>query len=105
MGTHVRPVGVGTVYVFGVVENATNEVGEKMNAYIWREQDGDHGGNNICSCLLQYLKRRGWLQKNYGELTLIADNCVGQNKNKYVVRFLMWLVEMGFFQKFVYYFW
>ena len=29
------------------------------------------------------------------DLTINADNCVGQNKNKHVVRFLTWLVEIG----------
>ena len=30
-------------------------------------------------------------------MTLIADNCVGQNKNRTVIRYLMWLVESGHF--------
>ena len=46
------------------------------------------------------MKRRGWLNgPNFNELTYIADNCGGQNKNKVVVRFLMWLVENKIFPK------
>ena len=36
---------------------------------------------------------------NYGELTYIADNCGGQNKNMWVVRFLIWLAEAKIFPK------
>jgi len=54
----------------------------------------------ISSCLLLDLKKRGCFNgPNYGELTYIADNCAGQNKNKVVVRFLMWLVENKIFPK------
>ena len=88
-----------TVLLFGVVQNATEDGGpDTMNAYTWQEFEGDRGQNNITSCLLQDLKNRGLLSRpNYGNLTYVADNCGGQNKNKVVVRFLMWLVESGFF--------
>lgn len=89
-----------TVLLFGVVDNATEDGKDRMNAYIWREFEGDRGANNIASCLLKDLKRRGWLQgPNFSELTYIADNCGGQNKNKVVVRFLMWLVENRIFPR------
>ena len=89
-----------TVLLFGVVNNATEDGFDRMNAYIWREFEGDRGANNIASCLFKDLKRRGWLNgPNFGELTYIADNCGGQNKNKIVVRFLMWLVESNIFPR------
>ena len=66
---------------------------------MWREQDGDRGANNICSCLWKYFGMRGWLRNNYVDLSIVADNCGGQNKNRIVVRFLMWLVEMGIFPR------
>ena len=79
-----------TVLLFGVVNNATSDGKDRMNAYIWREFEGDRGANNIASCLLMDLKRRGWFNRpNYCELTYIADNCGGQNKNKIVVHFLI----------------
>ena len=87
-----------TVLLFGVVNNATEDGMDRMNAYTWQEFEGDRGANNIASCLLKDLKIRGWLnQPNHSELTYIADNCGGQNKNKVVIRFLMWLVEVGIF--------
>ena len=86
--------------LFGVVNNASDDGIDRMNAYIWREFEGDRGANNIASCLLMDLKRRGWLGRpNFGELTYIADNCGGQNKNKVVIRFLMWLVECNLFPR------
>ena len=89
-----------TVLLFGVVNNATEDGIDRMNAYIWREFEGDRGANNIASCLLMDLKRRGWMSRpNFSELTYIADNCGGQNKNKVVVRFLMWLVENRVFPR------
>ncbi len=89
-----------TVLLFGVVDNATKDKRDRMNAYIWREFEGDRGANNIASCLLMDLKRRGWLNgPNYCELTYIADNCGGQNKNKIVAQFLMRLVESNIFPR------
>ena len=70
-----------TVLLFGVVNNSTENGQDRMNAYIWREFEGDRGQNNITLCLLMDLKNRGWLSTSkYGELTYIADNCGGQNK-------------------------
>ena len=71
-----------------------------MNAYIWHEFEGDCGANNIASCLLINLKRRGWLNRpNFAELTYIVDNCGAQNKNEIIVRLLMWLVEYNIFPR------
>ena len=88
-----------TVLLFGIVDNVTEDGFDRMDAYIWREQDGDRGANNICSCLYKYFKMRGWIQRNYGKLSIVADHCGGQNKNRVVVRFLVWLVEMGYFPR------
>ena len=46
------------------------------------------------------MKVRGLFDRhNYGELTYIAHNCEGQNKNKIVLGFLMWLAEVKLFPK------
>ena len=39
-----------TVLLFGIVDNATEDGSARMDAYVWREQDGDRGANNISSC-------------------------------------------------------
>ena len=87
-----------TVLLFGVVDNATESKKDHMKAYIWQEFEGERGANNIASCLMKDLQLRGlFSQPNHGRLTYIADNCGGQNKNKIVIRFLMWLVENKIF--------
>ena len=87
-----------TVLLFGVVDNATESEKYHMNAYIGQEFEGERGANNIASCLMKDLQLRGlFSQPNHGKLTYIADNCGGQNKNKIVIRFLMWLVENKIF--------
>ena len=92
-----------TVYLFGVVEaefDSEKGLHDQMNAYLWPEYEGDRGANNICSCLKKDFQKRGFFNSpNFGELTIVADNCGGQNKNKIVVRFLMWMVETGIFPK------
>ena len=48
------------VYLFGVVDNATDDGIDRMNAYVWREFEGDRGAKNITSCLLKDFQRRGF---------------------------------------------
>ena len=88
-----------TIYLFGVAFKESEKV-TQMNAYVWPEYEANHGAHNICSCLLKDFKNRQWFQRpNLGGLFIIANNCGGQNKNKHVVWFLMWLVEAGHFPK------
>ena len=88
-----------TIFVFGVVDNSRIKEGrDTMKAYVWAEGEGKRGANNIASCLLKDYKARGFFEgPNDGSLTIIADNCGGQNKNEDVIRFHMWLVEAGYF--------
>ena len=70
-----------TVLLLVVVSNSTYDGQDRMNAYISRDFEGDHGQNNITSCLLMDLKIRVWLSPpNYGDLTYIADKCGVQKK-------------------------
>ena len=88
-----------TVLLLVVVSNSTYDGQDRMNAYISRDFEGDHGQNNITSCLLMDLKIRVWLSPpNYGNLTYIADKC-GVQKKLCAMRFLMWLVEAKIFPK------
>jgi hypothetical protein len=53
------------------------------------------------------LQELGWLIDGIcgKRLTVIMDNCAGQNKNKHVLRLALWLVELGYFEtvEFVFY--
>ena len=48
-----------TVLILSAVNNSTYDGQYRMNAYIWREFEGDCGQNNITSCLLMDLKLEG----------------------------------------------
>lgn len=50
-----------------------------------------------CSFLQNFIKN--YLPDTVAELRLFSDNCPGQNKNYYLVRFCMALVETGRFRK------
>ena len=83
------------VYCFGVSNvGVANHV---LQAYIYLEGEGRKGGNNVASLLLKYLQDRGWIDQTKGaraELTLILDNCGGQNKNRMVLRMATLLVTI-----------
>ena len=83
-----------TINVFGVVDYSV----EVMDAYIYTEAEGKKGGNNVVSLLQNSLKKKGVFrdaeEMGPGEhLTLVFDNCGGQNKNHMVIRYAMYLVE------------
>nr|CAI5822548.1 unnamed protein product [Callosobruchus analis] len=62
--------------------------------YIWTEQIAKRGGNEIASCLFDFIEtmvKRG-KQKFY----FYSDNCIGQNKNKILV--MMYLFATKKFQ-------
>ena len=87
-----------THLIFGICEPARN----MMNAYIWEEGTADRGADNIISCVYLDLMRSGLFNNDrpkLGHLVLGADNCSGQNKNKAMLKFCMWLVEAGFVGK------
>jgi hypothetical protein len=70
-----------TVFLFGLVDLAKTP--NKMNCYAYAEDDWNKGSNNVASLLMRDLHSRGWLREGDPALclTLIFDNCGGQNKN------------------------
>ena len=71
-----------------------------MTGFLYSEETGKKGADNVCSSLFKWLTDKGWLKNTCGgALYVIADNCTGQNKNQTVIRFLLWLVESGYFKK------
>jgi hypothetical protein len=87
------------VYIFGVVDVSCSP--DRLYAYGYREDDGGKGGNNVASLLMQALHDLGWLVRGTPgkRLSIIMDNCSGQNKNKHVLRLALWLVELSYFQQ------
>jgi hypothetical protein len=72
-----------------------------MNCYAYAEDEGKKGANNVASLFMRDLRLRGWLREGDPALclTLIFDNCGGQNKNNTVLRMAPYLVEKGYFQQ------
>jgi len=73
------------VFNFTVYDLQTNDV----QCYVWHECQAHRGANDIGSCILNYLKV---LQKNATEteasakldVIFYSDNCVEQQKNKFI---------------------
>ena len=85
---------------FGVTDLSTDVLG----SFIYDEGEGKKGGNNVCSLLLKKLKDGGLidLSKMHGpakQLSLVFDNCAGQNKNRMVLRFAQFLIDTKVFQR------
>jgi len=89
-----------TMICFGVANVGIAK--HKLKAFIYNEGDGSKGGNSVSSFLFNYLKQQGWYDTTKGsrkELTIIMDNCGGQNKNRMVLRFAVLLVELGVYER------
>ncbi len=86
------------MYCFGVAD--ATHTPECLLAYGYTEGDGAKGGNNIASLLMRALRDLNWLVDGRcgKRLSIIMDNCTGQNKNGHVLRLALWLVELQYFQ-------
>ncbi len=71
--------------IFSVLENA-------QLCYTYDEREAAKGANEVISCLHDFLANRLIKTPN---IRIHADNCSGQNKNKYVMWYLVWLVSTG----------
>ena len=93
------------INVFGIVDCSI--FGGKLSAHVYDEGIGKKGGNNVTSMLVNEFKRLNIMRENETgkELTVIMDNCAGQNKNRMVLRLATYLVEAEYFEKvsFVFY--
>ena len=60
--------------------------------YTYDEREAGKGANEVISFLHDFLVNR---QIQSQSIRIHADNCTGQNKNKYVMWYLIWLVTTG----------
>jgi hypothetical protein len=83
-------------YPFGIVDSSVPP--DELTAYVYYEGDAKKGGNQVASMMMLDLQRRGYLDVDnpLKELNYVFDNCGGQNKNKMVLRQLLYLVHMGY---------
>jgi hypothetical protein len=73
-----------------------------MLAYGYMEDKGSKGGNNVASLIIKALHDLDWIKEDGStgkQLSIILDNCGGQNKNNFVLRLALWLVEWSYFKK------
>ena len=88
-----------TVNIFGVT-NLTFKL-TKMMAYGYTEAEGGKGSNNVASLIMKALEDFGWLIQGRPakQLSIVMDNCGGQNKNNNVLRLALFLVDLKYFNK------
>jgi hypothetical protein len=85
-----------SIYCFGMVDPTV----DKLYAHLYSEGQGQKGGNNVASLIIKTLKHISILNEDEAgrELSIVMDNCGGQNKNRMVLRLALYLVEVGFFE-------
>jgi hypothetical protein len=88
-----------SVYIFGIVDVSFSP--DVLHAYGYTEDQGAKGGNNVASLIMHALESFGWLSsgKCGKRLSIIMDNCSGQNKNNHVLRLSLLLVELNYFEE------
>lgn len=58
--------------------------------FMWHVEEASRGSNEMGSCLLKYTDK---LAPSVKHLIAFSDNCGGQNKNKFIARFWMYIVK------------
>jgi len=85
------------IFCLGIVD--CNPPKDILHAYMYDEGQGDKGGNNVASLIMKFLKDNGLLDGiKRKKLSIVMDNCGGQNKNNFVIRLAPYLVAMGYFE-------
>ena len=86
-----------TVPTLGIVD--CNSKDNMLYAYIYSEAEGNKGGNIVASLIMMHLRERGLLddKKKRLKLSVVMDNCGGQNKNGHVLRLAPYLLEKNYF--------
>ena len=87
------------INVFGIVDCSI--FGGSLGAHVYDEGQGKKGGNNVASLLIKEIREKNLLRDDEPgkEITIIMDNCSGQNKNNMVLRLALFLVEAKYFKK------
>ncbi|KAL4100690.1 hypothetical protein QTP88_020724 [Uroleucon formosanum] len=73
------------VYNFTVYETSSRN----GYCYVWSEDKAKRGANEIASCLWKYLNNSINHSMNL-PIIFYSDNCVGQNKNKFIISLYMY---------------
>ena len=72
------------IFVLGVVD--CNSEKDHLHAYMYTEAEDGKVGNLVAPLIMKYLFDRGLLDgRQHYKLTIIMNNCSGQNKNRMVI--------------------
>lgn len=63
---------------------------KNASCYMWHECSGKRGGNEIASCLYDYIKK---LPLTVSKIILYSDTCGGQNKNSFVSAMFITIIK------------
>jgi hypothetical protein len=79
--------------------NVVNEGDGIHNIYCYEERVGNKSADEICTILWDYFVfQKLSLLKSGNHLVVYADNCAGQNKNRYIIAFFHYIVVvLGWF--------
>jgi hypothetical protein len=82
-----------TLHLFGIVDLSRSP--NRLFCYCYRKFTGKKGINNVASLVMNYLFERGVLQPSgpAEQLTIVMDNCSGQNKNNVVLCLAPYLIK------------
>ncbi|DAZ96057.1 TPA: hypothetical protein N0F65_000052, partial [Lagenidium giganteum] len=84
---------------YGQVSSDKPALMEWQMNYVYSEQFGGKGPNEVIRLLASYLDDMGMLEVSPRVLTINADNCGGQNKNDFVVKMMVLLAHVGYFKE------
>ena len=72
-----------------------------MHTHVYHKGIGKKGANNVASLIIKTLHELNLLRENSvgGELNIIFDNCLGQNKNNTVLKLATWMMAMNYFKE------
>ena len=86
------------VYCLGIVDY--NSIEDHLHAYIYLEAEGGKGGNEVPPLIMKYLFDKGYLNDTSQlDLSIIMENCSGQNKNHYVLHFPAYLTMNKYLER------
>ena len=87
------------VHCFGIADVTLEKA--RLHAYMYQEEMGNKGSNNVASLVIKHLFDEDVIipGRTGGKLTLVFDNCPGQNNNNHALRLANYLVELGYFKE------
>lgn len=78
-----------SVYNFSIYDSSNRN----GICFVWGETDGNRGANEIASCLIRYFQSVD--EREVCTISLYADNCFGQNKNRIIIAAVRYFLNVS----------